>query len=89
MSADTVDDLHCAEDMMGSLEGALRRLLDVIDVQLVVEGSYQFATAVDQARCVLVEAENYCRPSCCFLDEGECLDGEDCGCPCGHEPREA
>ena len=85
MSADTVDDLHCAEDLAGTLEAALRNLLDVLDGMPVRDDRY--APALQAAQAALVEAETYCRPSCCFLDEGECMSGDDeyCGSPCGHE----
>lgn len=30
----------------------------------------------------------YCRPTCQWLDEGECHAGDTCGCPCGHGTNE-
>lgn len=82
---DTIDDLHCAEDAIGELAGALRRLLDVATGLLSTDVDDEYEEAALNAARVLVDVDNYCRPSCCFLDEGECLDGDDCGCPCGHE----
>lgn len=44
--------------------------------------------AVERGRALVSEWEHYCRPTCRFLEEGECIDGDSCGCPCQHEPVE-
>lgn len=76
MSMDTVDDLECAEDTIGELRATLERLL----------GDPNDPNARAEARRVLDSQVSYCRPTCGYLIDGECLDGEDvCGCPCGHE----
>lgn len=38
----------------------------------------------------LEEWRNYCRPSCSFLEEGDCAMGTDlCSCPCRHDETAA
>lgn len=71
---DSVDDLEFAEDVASLLARALRSTAAVTGIQRGLK---------DQA---LYEWDRYCRPTCRFLDEGECASGSDtCGCPCGHE----
>ena len=81
MSADTVDDLHAAEDAAGALARSGRVVLDAWE-------SGDLAGAV-QGLAVHVEAwEQYCRPTCRWRSEGECRDDPgSCGCPCGHGGR--
>lgn len=79
MSTDTVDDLHAAEEMAGRLCAALEALyLTPTDDPLTYEA------ALDDARAAIRGGETYCRPSCSTGDDGECLEGDTCGCPCGH-----
>jgi hypothetical protein len=71
MSADTVDDLHAAEDTIAELGGRITQVLNGYPnldgaARLLLQDAYR--TAVD-----------YCRPSC---DDGACDD--DCGCPYDH-----
>lgn len=96
MSIDTVDDLHCAEDALGSVTKALGDLLGVLGVlgpgetirlaalsDAVADGSVDEVAAA--ARDAFYRGANYCRPSCEHDEEDgvwEC--GEDCGCPGVH-----
>lgn len=91
MSADSVDDLHAAEDMAGTLAAALERLLDTARGYnpLVNEGE-----AGTTAKARLVEWDSYCRPTCGA--EGDPVEAEEtcdepdtCGCPCGHTDKES
>lgn len=82
MSADTVDDLHAAEDHAGVLAAALRELLDAL-------GPDAYPSDLDEARqsarVALTAHATACRPTCSALnlEDGECLEGfEHCGCPC-------
>ena len=77
MSADSVDDLHYAEDIIGTLRAALRKVVDIDDAGDLTD-------LIDEIRPALDEAEAYCRPTCGHLDFGECHD-DCCGCPC--DPR--
>jgi hypothetical protein len=70
MSIDTVDDLHGAEDLVGSLAFEVARL------RLGREPTREEGLAV---------ISDYCRPSCGFRTDGVCADGDDCGCLCDHE----
>lgn len=75
MGADTVDDLHAAEDLAGTLATALDEVLPWI--------------ANESARRRAVDAiewfNAYCRPTCAWLYEGECREADPtCGCLCGH-----
>lgn len=79
MSADTVDDLESAEDAAGTLAAALAAVLaDPFD-----------SDARSTARALVSTWGDYCRPTCGFQDDGECMEGDCCGCPCGHEPAES
>lgn len=75
MGADTVDDLHAAEDLAGHLAWALRRALPWI---------FEEAARRD-ALNALASFDTHCRPTCAWLYEGECREGDPtCGCLCGH-----
>lgn len=42
------------------------------------------------AIAALADWRDYCRPSCSYLEHGECAMGEDlCGCPCRHDDTAA
>lgn len=88
MATDMVDDIHCAEDRIGLLEHVLRVLLDEplmpkLDKVPFSDDEKSYENAVRAARLAL-DFEEYCRPSCAWRWEGECQDGDCCGCPCGH-----
>lgn len=78
MSTDTVDDLHHAEDMIQQLMHAL-----------ATARPHLVGDPLTTALHALDAAETYCRPSCGYLDTGECHDGGDdidtCGCLCQHD----
>lgn len=74
MSMDTVDDLHYAEDLAGSLTVALRGLL--------APGADPAAR--NRALGALAQFDTYCRPTRAWRYEGECREGDTCGCLCGH-----
>lgn len=69
------EDLAAAEDLAAVLAKAL-------DAMLTDSGFVADAKAVD----ALAEFSGYCRPSCRYLDDGECHspDPATCGCICGH-----
>lgn len=88
MSADSVDDLHAAEDMAGTLAAALERLLDTARGYNPL-----IADAGVMAKVRLAEWEKFCRPTCGAHGDPEVADGEceypdTCGCPCGHTDKE-
>lgn len=73
MSMDTVDDLHAAEDALGTMTMTMQALLrGDVDAR---------ANAVEAVRDAIL----YCRPTCGkegkphTVDDGEDID---CGCPC-------
>jgi hypothetical protein len=75
MGADTVDDLHAAEDLAGHLAWALKHLLSSVTDDL----------ARRRAQDALAHYETFCRPTCAWPYEGECREADPtCGCPCGH-----
>lgn len=83
MSADCVDDIEAAEDMAGTLAQAIRAI--------VLSETFAEMTTTIRAAAVVAEAwDDYCRPTCRFLEEGECQDDDPdcCGCPCDHEAKE-
>lgn len=69
-------DLECSEDLAAALAHALTAMLDS-------ECGFDGTTAAIDA---LAEFSGYCRPSCGYLDDGECHteDPTRCGCICGH-----
>lgn len=69
-------DLEGAEDLAGVLAKALQ---DVLDAACGFD-------ATRRALDALAEFSGYCRPSCGYLDDGECHaeDPARCGCFCGH-----
>lgn len=75
MGADTVDDLHAAEDLAGTLATALDEVLPWItneSARIREVGAIEWFNA-------------YCRPTCAWLYEGECREADPtCGCLCGH-----
>lgn len=77
MAADMVDDLHAAEDRLGLLQVALDGFLNISDI-----GDYNYF----HEKYSYLGDGRYCRPSCNFVDTGECEDEDPdcCGCPCGH-----
>lgn len=78
MSMDTVDDLHYAEDTAGTLAHHLRAVLDAgLDPD-------KLGPAWAQAETALGGFDEYCRPTCGARDGDECLEGDTCGCLCGH-----
>jgi hypothetical protein len=87
-----VDNLHTAEDRIGLLEYALRNLLNApllppLDKVPETDDELAYEEAVRAARLAL-DFEDYCRPTCAFQWTGDCQNGDDCGCPCGHEGSE-
>lgn len=75
MSADIVDDLHAAEDVIGQVD------------MILLRGA--FNTSHEQMYVELVNAATgYCRPSCAWLeldaDDRAEHDTDECGCPCEH-----
>jgi hypothetical protein len=80
--ADTVDDLHVAENHAGGL--ALHALVVVIAWES--GDHHDLATAIEALEARAGRWVNYCRPTCQFKTEGKCqeCDPESCGCPCGH-----
>lgn len=88
MSIDTVDDLHTAEDFAGTAVLAARGLLAAVVASDVGEPWLQrLAEALSRLVQLGAAWDLYCRPSCTFLDTGECQSGDTCGCPCGHVKR--
>lgn len=81
MTADTIDDLHAAEDEVGVLRGALEQLIAALDD----DTGNGYGEQLDNARKVLSQGAG-CRPTCRFDEEGSCQedDPECCGCPCDH-----
>jgi hypothetical protein len=82
MSADTVDDLHQAEDLAGTLAGILDRLITAG----ALNDHPDLASAAITGRAAWAD---YCRPTCGAegdpaAAEETCEDPECCGCPCGH-----
>lgn len=89
MSMDTVDDLHFAEDTASSAVAALDQLLAALAEHrptILRDDLDPLAGAISNARAVVAGWPGFCRPTCRFLDEGECADGDCCGCPCDHDP---
>lgn len=80
MSHDTVDDLHHAEDTLGTLRLALEA------VQAYVKDNPEIlpAALVEQIDQAVSVGQGYCR---CEYDEddGWLCDGQFCGCPAEHE----
>lgn len=75
MSTDVVDDLHAAEDMIGTL-------MTAIDAIVGAWESGDLAGAVNEAAGL---TGPWCRPSCgAEGDEGIDCGDDTCGCPCGH-----
>ena len=80
MSADTVDDLHYAEDQVSRLAWQVAHLkLGLRDGDLVPPAAFE------------AEMDGYCRPTCGWMSttdpaDRECESGgaDDCGCLCGH-----
>lgn len=84
MSLDIVDDLHHAEDTIGTAAAVLTRLLAVAPAPRM--GSSEYATVIEEARRALADLDGYCRPGCDSIrgDRDTCddEDQEGCGCPC-------
>jgi hypothetical protein len=85
MSTDSVDDLHHAEDNLGSFAAVLEELLAVDEDQL--------EPVLVMARLRVADWHNYCRPTCgaegnAGPGDGDCEDDDCCGCPC-HDRFEA
>lgn len=80
MSADTVDDLHAAEDLAGQAVEALRQLTDP------TADSWRLGVARQTAAALIHHWDSYCRPTCNPNDDGDhdevCEEGPSCGCPC-------
>lgn len=76
LSADTIDDLHDAEDRIGQLTSALGRLI----------AAYEVAAWLSPDVIATVKAlatSTYCRPSCgADGPRAACEADDDCGCPC-------
>lgn len=86
--ADTVDDLHAAEDMAGSFAAALAALLAATPDRRV-NAYAPLRQAAETGRARVEEWGDYCRPTCQFRANGECDDDPDtCGCPCNHEAKD-
>lgn len=85
--SDSVDDLHAAEDYAG---GAANVIDELLRNMIAADVTLEFPQSLrDQAFSTLSEWRSWCRPTCGYVDEGECQSGEDsCGCPCNHEPKE-
>ncbi len=73
--ADTVDDLHAAEDFAGRAVEALRTLA----------AGQEFVSYRD-IDAIVADWDSYCRPTCNPNDDGPhdevCEEGPTCGCPC-------
>lgn len=87
MSADTVDDLHAAEDTLGLVTKALGDLLGSLGAlgnEPPAEWHLPSPAAVSEALTAFYAGGNYCRPSCERDDnDEEWTCGDCCGCP-GH-----
>lgn len=71
MSADTIDDLHAAEDRIGELRATI--------------DAYCSTETPGPRNMLRAAAMSWCRPSCGYMIDGDCLAGEDtCGCTCDH-----
>jgi len=82
VSADTADDLEAYEDLAGLLVTALRAAKPCLPaISVPVEVRSQIKVALDAY-------ETFCRPTCGWRDNGECAEGDCCGCPCGHGENE-
>lgn len=85
MSADTVDDLHAAEDMAGTFANLLDRIVKAGHLN----GDADLAS---HAISAVAQMAGYCRPTCGAEGdpEGECDSGDPstCGCPCRHADAE-
>lgn len=85
MSADSVDDIHAAEDFAGAAVACLVKLRNLI-VALPTE-TVGARACVSEALALIASWESYCRPTCQAdgdPDFEDCDEGEYCGCPCGH-----
>lgn len=89
MSVDVVDDIESGEDRAGEFAETLHDLVLAWDHYLATGAQRSYlngvADVVEIARKQVDAWRAYCRPTCGFLDTGECADGETCGCPCEHE----
>lgn len=80
MDLRTDTDVGQAEDLAANMAGVLGQYL---------HPSVGF-NADRAAIAALEEYRNYCRPSCGYLEEGDCALGIDlCGCPCRHDDTAA
>lgn len=89
MSADTVDDLHAAEEMAGALADVLGRVLELIVEPLfdAFDGTNtgDRSETYRDARLALDRFARCNRPTCEYDDEAGWLCGDDCGCQADHE----
>lgn len=91
MSADTVDDLHVAEDGWATAVALLGRVANFAVERpwtgLADAGGYEeFRTLLSAIHVGAAALDGYCRPTCGAEgdpDSDECGD-DTCGCACGH-----